>query len=418
MKIHKLSRTLNLLLVVLVLSYFIPKYYWMKFEENFRPPFVAYSTILRDFIITDNSGPSTVLHDLKGHVYLRTEYEKLLPLQNYRQLSWTGQFPDSLNGVALDLKTVARNNVTLRVRPENIGAPQIQLYPLFESESGRLKLELPDNFFRITNRIEFIKTSDNTVNEEMSRKFTEKLNEAGFTFPAKLIAGNPNERKPFDEGYFISDAAGRLFHMKMRKGEPSVKKAGLPENIKIKYMQISENELKEFYGVLISESDEIFLITYNNYRLVKLPAGNYNPAKDNLIFIGDLFNRTITIQSDSAVTTVAADRRYNVVGKYHTSLPVNEKMLQGRVADFLMPFRLTFFESSDFVSLNFSRAGFYGIWGIVISFILALLLLWYRHRNLKDNWTDLLLVLLTGIYGLIAVSLIKNDDLHSNMSRK
>ena len=60
--------------------------------------------------------------------------------------------------------------------------------------------------------MEFIVARTNKINEEKSQLFTEALTAEGFIFPADIIAGLPTTRKSHDEGYFITDSEGTLFH--------------------------------------------------------------------------------------------------------------------------------------------------------------------------------------------------------------
>ena len=79
---------------------------------------------------------------------------------------------------------------------------------------------MPDDYFRIGKRMEFIVAKTNKVDEAKSKLFTDALSAEGFAFPANLIAGLPTTRKSKDEGYFLTDSREQLFHIKMIKGQP------------------------------------------------------------------------------------------------------------------------------------------------------------------------------------------------------
>ena len=74
-----------------------------------------------------------------------------------------------------------------------------------------------------------------------------------FNFPATRIAGNPTNKKPFDEGYFVVDSKNKLYHIKMVKGKPFCKFTHNPDSLEISYMKISEMSLREFYGFLYTK---------------------------------------------------------------------------------------------------------------------------------------------------------------------
>jgi hypothetical protein len=349
--------------------------------------------------------------DPTGKEYTREEYERLLPLGNYRQLAASGQMPDSLRGVKLDLKVVAVNNLSLRVMPSDIGLPQIPLYPLFESQSGRVRLEMPTDFFRIGQRTEFLDAATNTVQEGRSREFTDTLCARGFAFPARQIAGNPTTRKPFDEGYFVVDANDAVFHIKMVRGKPFCVKTGVPAFPRVRQMFISEMGLREFHGILIAEDSSISLISYDQYRLIRLPLSRYDAETCALFFGGDLFFRTITVQSDRWLETVVTDQQYTVVDTYKESWPTREETRAGAWAAGLFPFSFHLEdEDSAFVDFYGKCGGWTAVWGLLLSVVVLLVSLRLRRRPMRNHLFDLVLVSGTGLFGLLAVHMIPSPE--------
>ncbi len=164
-----------------------------------------------------------------------------------RQLLISKTMPDSINGIELDMHLININNSTFRLRPVDTDSPKPGLYPLFESQSGRANLELPNDFFRITWRMEFVDAETNRVLEDKSRIFRQCFYKRGFQFPAKSSNGLPTTRKSCDEGYLVVDAANQLFHIKMKKGEPFVKKVDLPDGFKVQTHQLCRFPEQEFF---------------------------------------------------------------------------------------------------------------------------------------------------------------------------
>jgi hypothetical protein len=394
-----------------VASIFIPKYYWMKFEKNITRPMVYYSPVIHDFIIPKMAFKEMSYVDTKGNKYDRDQYELLTPLLNYRQLTSVGKLPDSLNGVPLSIETIRLNNFMLGAKTYTIDAKPIQLFPLFESKSGRVRLEMPDDYFRITNRFEFIDCQTNSINQEKSNLFTSALSNENFSFPATMIAGNPNDKKPFDEGYFVLDSQNKLFHVKMIKGKPFCVNTNIPNSLDIAYMNISEMPLREFYGFLFTKQGEVYLISYDNYKLIKLPLDNFNMQKENFSMTGDQFYRTISLTSAKGVRTIATDRNYKIVDHYQDNWLGNYDMPAGIVASWLFPFTLRLGDSSSSFSNFYFRFSEAHSW--IVSLFLTLLvyfILRNRKISLKQGWFDLIIVLFSGIFGFIAVLLVKNID--------
>ena len=187
---------------------------------------------------------------------------------------------------------------------------------MFESKSGRVRLEVPDDYFRIANRCEFVNCETNSINQDKSNLFTAAFSKENFNFPATRIAGNPTNKKPFDEGYFVVDSKNKLYHIKMIKGKPFCKFTNNPESLKIAYLKIGEMSLREFYGFLYTKQGDVFLISYDNYKLIKLPLDNFDMQKESFSIIGDQFYRTISLTSAKRVRTIVTDRNYNVIDRY------------------------------------------------------------------------------------------------------
>jgi hypothetical protein len=411
----KISRLLLLVIIVIVCAHYIPDLYWTKFEKSTHIPFVAYSPVLNDFILSVYTGSELArdarFKDSKGNLYDREGYDTLLPFLNYRQLAALNKMPDTLNGIPVPLDSVRLNNFNINISAADIDYEELHLYPLLESASGRVKLEMPADVFRITNRMEFIDCKTNTVDEKKSELFTAKLKEKNFSFPAKLIAGNPTTRKAFDEGYFVLDSKGKLFHIKMVKGGPFCENTNIPEGTKIVHIAVAENIRKEFYSYVITEDNKVFLQLYDNYRLQELPVKGYNHKTDRLLIMGDYFFRTITLRRDNNIESFVTDRNYKLINHYKESWEGKDESSAGVAAAYIFPFTINFEDNdSAFTSLFFKFSDTRALLFILLSVFGALALVKYRKESISNSVIDLVLVLFTGIYGLIAIAAIKNVE--------
>ncbi len=407
----RISRFLLLLIIVIACAHFLPKLYWMKFEKSIQTPFVAYSPVVNDFIISSESSSDLKWKDSKGNYYGREEFDSLLPFMNYRQLAATEKMPEVLNGIKISLEDVRLNNFMYRITPSAIDYEEIPLYSMLESQSRRVNLAMPKDFFRIKKRIEFIDSETNEIDEEKSILFTNELLTKGFSFPAKLIAGNPTTRKPFDEGYFVIDNKNNLFHIKMVKGKPFCVNTNIPANMNIVYIAAIEMNLREFYAYIVTEDNKIFLLSYDNYKPIELPVINYNYKSDNLRITGDLFYRTISVYSYDNVEVFVTDRQYNLIDIYKEIWQGKYESNAGVVSNYLFPFSINFSSNkSSFNNLFVRLAGFESIFLLLACAVIAAGLIRYRKESFKKSFADLLLVLFTGIYGLIAIIAIKNVE--------
>lgn len=407
----KFSRILYLLLIVFVASIFIPKYYWMKFEKNIRTPLVYFSPVKNDFLIRGLSNNEIFYVDRKGKRYSREDFETLMPLLNYRQLILDNKLPDSLKGEPLLMEKIRLNNIMLKIYPDEIDFKPIQLFPMFESKSGRVKLDMPDDYFRITKSLEFINCETNSIDKKKSLCFTTYLTAKKFSFPAKIIAGNPTTKKAFDEGYFVLDAKNNLFHIKMVKGKPFCVNTNIPDSLDIAYMKIMEMPLKEFYGLIITKPGDVYLISYDHYQLVKLPLDGYDIEKDIFALMGDQFYRTISLIGSKNIRTIVTDRNYSMVDRYEETWSDNYDLTAGVVASYIFPFTLRLNDiNSSFSNFYFKISGFQSLIGALILAVLTYFILRSRNIPFKKGWFDILLVLFTGVFGFIAVLLVKNVD--------
>lgn len=202
--------------IILVLSlWLIPWFYHFMTAQPIRNPFTLYSCIIDDFACLDYSENKGVQYkDRNGHLYSDRQFDSILPFFYYHQLASDGRLPDSLNGIKLTPQKIGLTNFIFRQSASDINKTVPRLYPLLEAMSGRVDLQMPGDVFRLSDRIEFIDMTTNTILEKKSEIFTQAMKKKGFRFPARCIGGNPTVKKEYDEGYFLTDSDHRLFHLK------------------------------------------------------------------------------------------------------------------------------------------------------------------------------------------------------------
>ena len=407
----KLSRIFILLLVILMAAVTLPHYYRISFGKRVVKPMINFSPVTENFLVGSYSNSKFRWTDTTGKEYSRAGADSLLPFSNYRLLLAKGVMPDSLQGKKINIDTLRYNNLFIRLRPKEIDAPGIKMFPLFESKPARLKLTMPKDFVRFNSRMEFVNARKNTVEEAITERFTSALTRQGFTFPGIKYFGNPSTRKAFDEGWFVVDAAGKFFHIKKIRGKPYCRNIPLPAGFKVRHMVVYENALREFYGMLINEKNEVFLLLYDQYKLQQIPAREYDALKDQLVFRGDLFYRLTTVVKDRKILSTVVNRRYRQIAAYEQEIPDSYGKTAAVVQRYLFPFRLRFSTGTTyFQGFYFSAYSFTALWLNLVLMISLLFLKRYRGRAALNRWYDLILVLLSGIYGFIAVLVYENTD--------
>ena len=411
----RISKVFILLVLTAILAAFLPDLYWKVFSKASSYSTPQYSAVAGEFMIRTIDEHDRMSYTTQGGREIdREEYEINLPFFYIHDMQKWGRTPVEIDGLVYEAKQVQLERQFLRINPDMIGEPQIGLYPMFESQSKYAGLENPEEMFRVNDRLEFIRAEDNRVDEEMSALFTDKMKEKGFTFPAKYLAGNPTTRKPFDEGYFIVDSNNKIFQVKKIKGKPWCKDTGLAPPSGVKFMQISENMRKEFYGILIDGNNRVSLISYYGYELIDLPISEYyDPDRQSMFFIADPINRTLTfkpyvktrdVTGDEKIQSVALDRNYNKVMDISLDMDRGSTDAARSFERVLFPFYLErSVPTSDYVELNVRFNGVPALIGIAISLILLTFWVKIRTGSIKNSWPELLFTAFTGVYGLIAV---------------
>ncbi len=373
-------------------------------------PLVFYSPILGQFIYQRSPGSHRFEYrDEEDREYSRQEFEELLPFVYFRNLERRNLLPVTVAGRLFHLEDIAAERQGLEIRARHLRGhfPQIPLYPLFNTDPETAMMPFPEELFRFTDRgMEFVNADFNRVDPELSLRFTRVLEEAGFVFPATLIAGRPTNLKPFDDGYFIRDASGQLFHLRRERNQPVVHNLGLDRTMDIADIVVSEHERCEFRGLIITRKGQILLISWNDYRLIPLPVEGYDPARMDIRLLIDPLYRTLTVSSADVVSAVTMDAAYQPLRRF--TLPRHSLETPGlrRLRDVLFPLMLTV-ESPwrGRAELRLQRGGLWSLAGIGGGLASLLLLNLVRKRPLLPL-SQLIPVALAGLPGLIAVLLV------------
>lgn len=412
--LNKLSRYTIVLLIVFACALFLPGFYSQLFDKKVNTPRLSYSAVSKSFVYSLHQGMGkTEYKDIDGTEYSEREFFQLQPFSYYATLEKWNQLPESIDGFELNSKSIRRNSQFFRIAPKYIGEPMIPIYMMFEADPNYASLVVPDDVFRMTKRMEYINPNTNTVMEEKSELFTDAMLEAGFVFPAKNLGGNPTNRKPFDEGWFIEDANSNVFHVKMIHDEPFVVKTGIPSDLNIQGIYIKENSRKEFYGYILTHDNRVFIITYDNYKLTELPTalpeelgGHFASADMNYMVTIDPVNISVNIKGDGFTYMEVLSKEYKTITSHFETWQAYDQRPSTKVKKYIFPFELSTYCPNGHISLDMECFMWQGLIGIAAS----LLALFIVTRKRYSVWFDYVIVLFTGIFGLIAVLLIKPEE--------
>lgn len=327
--------------LILLLLWLVPWTYRFVTSESVKSPFMLYSGLIGDFAVLDNSGGDAVYTDLAGNIYTEAQFDSILPFFYYRQLIAEERLPDTLYGVPISPRAIQMGNFTFRTTPMTVNAHTVPLYPLLESMSGRVDLEMPDDVFRIFQRMEFIDMLTNEVKEEKSRLFTDMLQKKGFVFPARLVAGNPTTRKDYDEGYLMVDNAGKLFHVKQIKSRPYVRPIEVPEGINIQHLFLTEFKGRKSLAFLTDSEKRFWVLRTKTYEFRQVQIPPFDPKTMSLSIIGNMFDWTVILREGEKESLHAIDADSGrSLASYER--PASNPSLAHRIGKYVFPIRIEF----------------------------------------------------------------------------
>ncbi len=342
----RLAKTIFWFTVVWTVFWLVPSAYDFLFVRPQSAPFTLYSTVTGGFGWISNTASGSTRAGSGGVTYTREEFDSIFPLFYYRQLVSEGRFPDTLNGVHITPQTAQVNNFSFKISPLEVNAPKAKLYPLLESMSGRVELEMPDDVFRITNEgIEFIDMASNKTNYAKSRAYTEVMLRKGFIFPAQVIAGNPTVKKDYDEGYLITDSRGKLFHLKQVKGRPYFRAIATPDSMVINHVFATEFRSRCCRAFIVDDAGGFFVLLTDGYTLRKAELPPFDPTCESMTIIGNQFDWTVTIASLYEVSSHGLDAATfeHLATMEHELAPG----LADKLRTWVMPLRLSFTSPVD-----------------------------------------------------------------------
>lgn len=408
MKFKNIYSVIILFVTTLVLAWAIPVLVKKATMSGQNYPFVYYSSLLQDFAIKKTENRKVDYYDSKGNTYTREEYDSITPLLSYRQLTLAGTMPDSILGVEMDPRMLRVKSVMWRYSPSEISKPLVNMYLMYEALSGRSTLESPPDVFRLDDKIEFIDKESNLVDEKKSEAFQSKMEERGFAFPAKGVWGNPVARKPYDEGYFVLDNNGELFHIKQVNGRPYVGNTKAGQSVDIAYFSLYEIADKSIYGFVISKTGEIYTVSAEGgYELTKLDIAPIDIHKHSVMMLGNMFYWMINVTGPEGCT-------YNVLSVENKLKKHTEPYFVGSQTDkwdatakWLLPVYISFDnKNTEYVKpeivVNFGYA-------FLISLVLAVIFVFTigKQRNTTKKIINGIFILIFGIPAFIASAITK-----------
>lgn len=285
----KISNGLIGLTLAAVLACLVPALYRLLTAKPERTPFTLYSCTVHDFTeLYQDDGREYKFIDRAGAVH----GDEVQPLFYASILAAKGALPDTLEGRAVTLEEIERNNLFLSTDPRDVNKVVPTVYPLMESVPVHLELQDPEEALVVRkNRLCIYQMGSNTLLEEKTEKLNTDLLARGFVFPAKLLDGNPTDRKDHDEGYLLTDAENHLFRILQTDGEIRVDRFPAADSLRVKFLKIMEFENRATLGLLVTGDGHIAMLRPDG--TVTVTEVPFDPRKEDFLLIGDLFYYTV-----------------------------------------------------------------------------------------------------------------------------
>ena len=412
----RIARWSLLVLTVFLLAVWWPLLKDLLFEYRYGKTDLFYSPVIERFVYKEllGEGHQLIYRDQDGTDYDRQTFETLIPFIYYKNMELWGKLPLELDGQTFDKAQIQAARQVLELKPVELPGhtPRIQLFPLLEANPGRARLRFPEDILRPGERLTFINSDENRIDPELTRIFTEALTEAGFDWPVQATFGRVSILKAFDAGYFLLDSAGELFQLRRLDGAPQVTPVPLPEGLAVRHLKVAENKRGEYLGLVLGEDDRLFLLDQDADQriavgLTPLALPGYDPDRMALKILFNPLYRTAIYSDQREIKAVAMDQRFQPIARYARTMAMAEPRLVDQVWEALVPFSLDLRDPNGrYVRLGVAVHGLSALPAVGLALLLAWLLLWQRGLRFLSMVPSLLLVALTGLYGLIAVALI------------
>ena len=277
-----------------LLLWLVPWLYNFITLKPYSTPFTLYSCVVHDFTSLERSeGAGLKFTDRKGNVY----GDEVQPLFYASVLASRGALPDSLEGRKVSLEEIERNAVIASCEPKDLNRTLPPVYLLLESVPERLELKDPeDAMVSRKSSIDIIEMATNTLRKEKTQLFNQVLQEQGFTYPARFFAGKPSHRKSYDEGYLLTDSRGKVFQAKQVNDTVKVRRFPQADSLGVYFMLVTEFENRATLGYLVGAGDRLYILRPDG-EVVKTEV-RFNPHKEDLLVVGDLFYYTVKTSTE------------------------------------------------------------------------------------------------------------------------
>ena len=154
------------------------------------------------------------------------------------------------------------------------------------------------------------------------------------------------------------------------------KKNDLPQGLDIQSIFVRENRIHEFYGLIFTLNKDVYIISYNNYKIIKLPIEKFDPKTEKLRILSNIFFVNVSITRENGITAQVLDREYKLIDTYNNIWKTRYERLPGLIAYYLFPFTIQLTnENTTLVDFYIRFSNWSALFGMIFFVFLSILIL-------------------------------------------
>ena len=396
-------------LVALVLALAGPRLVDLAFAVDAEPTDLFFSPVSQTFVFREHRGGHAFVYgDSTGASFDRRTFETRIPFIYYRNMELWGLLPLELQGERFDAASIRANRQVFELEPRELEdrRPSIAVHPLLETNPGRARLRFPEDVFRFTaDAMEFVNVDTNRVDPVLTERFTTALDDVGFAFPARGVFGRPTILKPFDDGWFVVDDTGAVYHLRRVDGAPDITRTPIRTDFVVRHIKVVENERREIRALLLTEDGRLFAVAYDDYRLIPLPSAGYAPNRMAYKLLVNPLYATAVYADEHTTRAVAMTRDFDPIAAYARPAPATKGGAVSTVAAVAFPWTLSLDDADgSYLAWRVQWSGPLGALGLALALAITLVLARRRGATRATTLPRLALVALVGPAGLAAVA--------------
>ncbi|WP_070971162.1 DUF4857 domain-containing protein [Vibrio sonorensis] len=287
-----------------------------QLEQRYHTPhqkyYVFYSDVLNDFVYQENGANHTFHYGTQDSAISKAEFESALPFVYWKNLDIQGKLPITIGDVTFDKRTIRAARMSLQYSADKLHSSEVKLYPLFNPISSKGSIRFPEMAVAFENdRLAILAAETAREDEALSFVANQLAAYYSVAFPVRNVWGKTTNMKPFDWGYFVQDANGRLFNFGRADNKLYLKPVKTPEDVgDIEYVQVAENRHKKFYGYAINSRSKVYLISYPNYQFIPLDLEGFNHKTMSFQLLADPVNYVVRFNDGVHYNAVRFSKNY------------------------------------------------------------------------------------------------------------